>query len=154
MSDVEVNGDNLVHIQLQPHLDEPPGTIDTGNFLVGVHLMNGLMKHVINTSQEIFPERDKCACSQVFGHYYVIQSWLIGFTTENKSAQPRIQKGPVFNVSQRTIMHAGYHVDIGQGWSHWSVTKEESIHAIGPEMTSCIRRFSFLGVSARDNSKQ
>jgi hypothetical protein len=53
---------------------------------------------------------------------------------------------------------AGHHVYICQSRRHWAVTKEESVDTIWPEVAGCyqkiaIKRFSFLGVSARDNSK-
>jgi hypothetical protein len=38
-------------------------------------------------------------------HYNVIQSEFIGFTTENKSAQPHIQECSVLNFTQGTILH-------------------------------------------------
>jgi hypothetical protein len=47
----------------------------------------------------------------------------------------------------------GDHIHIGQGWRHWAMTKEESIDAIWPKMAGAIIRFSFFGVSAKDNSK-
>jgi hypothetical protein len=33
------------------------------------------------------------------GHYNVIQSGFIGFTTENKSAQPHVQECSVFDFT-------------------------------------------------------
>jgi hypothetical protein len=54
---VQINTDNLVHVQLQPHLDKPPRTVDTCYPLAGVHLGDSLMKHVVHTAQEVFPKR-------------------------------------------------------------------------------------------------
>jgi hypothetical protein len=47
---VEINTNNLVHVELQPHLYKPRRTIDTRDFLAGVHQMGGLMKHVVYTA--------------------------------------------------------------------------------------------------------
>jgi hypothetical protein len=47
----------------------------------------------------------------------------------------------------------GNHVYIGQSRRHWAVTKEESVDTIWPEWRAAIKRFSFLGVSDRDNSR-
>jgi hypothetical protein len=47
---VEINTNNLGHIQLQSHLYKPPRTIDTRDFLAGVHQIGGLMKHVVHTA--------------------------------------------------------------------------------------------------------
>src|SRR6187551_1475546 len=159
-----------MHIQLQPHLNKPRGTINTRNFLIGMHQASGLMKHMINTSQQIFSQRDECASSQVFSHHNVVQSWLISFATKDESAQPHIQKGPVLNIRQGTIRHvilnillvsnsclysclfggalvlvwmhsfcdiqAGHQVNIGQGRRHWSMTEEEGVCSIRPEVAS------------------
>jgi hypothetical protein len=35
----------------------------------------------------------------------MVQGWLIGFATEDESAEPHVQEGPVLNFSQRTIRH-------------------------------------------------
>jgi hypothetical protein len=35
----------------------------------------------------------------------MIQRRLIGFTTENESAQPHVQECPVFDFTQRAILH-------------------------------------------------
>jgi hypothetical protein len=55
-----------------------------------MHLGDSLMKHMIYTTQEAFSKRDAFATSQMGSHYNVIQSRFIGFTTENKSAQPHV----------------------------------------------------------------
>jgi hypothetical protein len=34
---VKVNSNDLVHVSLQPHLNKPPGAINTGDLLAGVH---------------------------------------------------------------------------------------------------------------------
>jgi hypothetical protein len=47
---VEISTNNLVHIQLQPHLYKPPGAVDTRNLLAGVHQVSGLMEHIVNAS--------------------------------------------------------------------------------------------------------
>jgi hypothetical protein len=47
---VEINTNNLVHIQLQPHLYKPLGAVGTKDLLAGVHPMGGLMEHMVNTS--------------------------------------------------------------------------------------------------------
>jgi hypothetical protein len=47
---VEIDSNNLVHVQLQPHLHKPPRVVDTWYLLAGVHLGNSLMEHVIHTS--------------------------------------------------------------------------------------------------------
>jgi hypothetical protein len=43
--------------------------------------------------------------SQIFGHYNVVQSWIIGFATKEESAQPHVQESSVFNLRQGAIMH-------------------------------------------------
>jgi hypothetical protein len=45
------------------------------------------------------------ASSQICGHGNMIQSWLIGFATEDESAQPHVQKCSVFNFTQGAIFH-------------------------------------------------
>jgi hypothetical protein len=50
VSIVEIDTNNLMHIQLQPHLYKPPGAVDTRDLLAGVHQMGGLMEHMVNTS--------------------------------------------------------------------------------------------------------
>jgi hypothetical protein len=47
---VEIDTNNLMHLQLQPHLYKPPGAVDTRDLLVGVHQMSGLMEHMVNAS--------------------------------------------------------------------------------------------------------
>jgi hypothetical protein len=47
---VEINTNNLVHIQLQPHLYKPLGAIDTRDLFAGVHQVSGLVEHMVNTS--------------------------------------------------------------------------------------------------------
>ena len=65
---VNVHCNNLVHVQLQPHLNEPPGTIDAG-YLAGImHLKSGLMKQMVDTTQKIFSERDDVSFGQIFGY--------------------------------------------------------------------------------------
>jgi hypothetical protein len=46
---VEVNTNDLMHVQLQPHLNKPPGAINTRDLLAGVHQVGGLMKHMVYT---------------------------------------------------------------------------------------------------------
>jgi hypothetical protein len=43
---VEINTNDLV---LQPHLNKPPGAINTRDLLAGVHQESGLMKHMVYT---------------------------------------------------------------------------------------------------------
>jgi hypothetical protein len=43
--------------------------------------------------------------SLIRSHGIVIQSWLIGFTTEDESTQPHVQECPVFNFTQGAIFH-------------------------------------------------
>jgi hypothetical protein len=50
-----------MHVQLQPHLDKPPGAVDTCYTLAGVHLGDSMMKHVVHTAQEVFPKREAIA---------------------------------------------------------------------------------------------
>jgi 6-phosphogluconate dehydrogenase (decarboxylating) len=42
---------------------------------------------------------------QICSHGNVIQSWLIGFTAEDESAQPHVQKYPVLNFTQGAVFH-------------------------------------------------
>jgi hypothetical protein len=53
---VEIDTNNLMHIQLQPHLYKPPRPVDARDLLAGVHQMGGLMEHMVNTSQEVLPK--------------------------------------------------------------------------------------------------
>jgi cytochrome c-type biogenesis protein CcmH/NrfG len=46
---VEIDANNLVHVQLQPHLHKPPGAIDTWYLLASVHLRGGLVEHIMYT---------------------------------------------------------------------------------------------------------
>jgi hypothetical protein len=45
---------------LQPHLDEPPRTINTGDLLAGVHLVGDLVKHVVNCWRLIIVSKFVC----------------------------------------------------------------------------------------------
>jgi hypothetical protein len=56
-------------------------------------------------AQEEFSQREAIATSQMSRHGDVVQGGLVGFATENKSAQPHIQKGSVFNIAKRIIFH-------------------------------------------------
>jgi hypothetical protein len=38
-------------------------------------------------------------------HCDVVQGGLVGFATENKSTQPHIQKGSVFNLTEGIVFH-------------------------------------------------
>jgi hypothetical protein len=102
---VEVNTNDLVHVQLQPHLYKPPRAIDTCYLLAGVHLGDNLMKHVVYTAQEVFSKGNALTTSQLCSHYNMIQSRLIGFTTEDEPAQPHVQEGHVFDFTKRAIFH-------------------------------------------------
>jgi hypothetical protein len=42
---------------------------------------------------------------QIFSHRDMVQGWLIGFATEDESAQPHVQECPVLNFTQGTIFH-------------------------------------------------
>jgi hypothetical protein len=46
---IEIDVDNPVHVQLQPHLHKPLRAIDTWYLLASVHLRNSLMEHMIHT---------------------------------------------------------------------------------------------------------
>jgi hypothetical protein len=63
------------------------------------------MKHVVYTAQEVFFKGNALTTSQLCSHYNMIQSRLIGFTTEDEPAQPHIQEGPIFNFAKRAIFH-------------------------------------------------
>jgi hypothetical protein len=63
------------------------------------------MKHMIYAAQEEFSQREAIATSQMSRHGDVVQGGLVGFATENKSAQPHIQKGSVFNIAKGIIFH-------------------------------------------------
>jgi hypothetical protein len=90
---------------LQPHLHKPRRAVDTRYLLAGVHLRNSLMEHMIYTPSEIFAKGDAMTSSQICSHCNVIQSWLIGFTAEDESTQPHVQKCPVFNFTQGSVFH-------------------------------------------------
>jgi hypothetical protein len=92
-------------VQLQPHLYKPPRAVDTCYLLAGIHLGDSLMKHVVYSTQEVFSKRNAFTTSQLSSHYNVIQSWLIGFTTENKSAHSHVQECSILNVTQGTVLY-------------------------------------------------
>jgi hypothetical protein len=94
-----------MHVELQPHLNEPPGAIDTCYPLAGIHLGDSLVKHMVYAAQEEFSQGKAVATGQMRRHCDVIQGRLVGFTTEDKSAQPHIQKCSVFNGTQGIVFH-------------------------------------------------
>jgi hypothetical protein len=49
-SNVQINTNNLMHVELQPYLDEPPGTIDAYYPLASIHLGDSLVKHMVYTA--------------------------------------------------------------------------------------------------------
>jgi hypothetical protein len=71
---------------MQPHLYKPPGAIDTRNLLAGVHQKGGLMKHMVYTPSEILSKGNEMTSSQIFSQCNMVQGWLIGLATEDKSA--------------------------------------------------------------------
>jgi hypothetical protein len=94
-----------MHVKLQPNLNKPPGAIDACYPLAGVHLGNGLMEHMVNTAQKEFSQRKTVATGQVARHCDMIQSGFVGFATEDKSAQPHVQEGSVFNFAKGIVFH-------------------------------------------------
>jgi hypothetical protein len=48
---------------------------------------------------------------------------------------------------------AGYHVHIGQSGGHWPIAERKAFAPLDQKWEAAIKRLSFLGVSARDNSK-
>jgi hypothetical protein len=85
-SGVQINADNLMHVELQPHLNKPPRAIDACYPLAGVHLGDSLMEHMIHTAQEEFSQREAITTSQMTRHCDMVQSGLVGLATEDKSA--------------------------------------------------------------------
>jgi hypothetical protein len=57
------------------------------------------MEHMIHTPYEILSKGDAMTSSQICSHCNVVQSWLIGFTTEDESTQPHVQERPIFNFT-------------------------------------------------------
>jgi uncharacterized phage protein gp47/JayE len=102
---VQIDTNDLMHVELQPHLNEPPRAVDACYPLAGIHLGNSLMKHMVYAAQEEFSQREAVATSQMSRHCDVVQGGLVGFATENKSAQPHIQKGSVFNITKGIVFH-------------------------------------------------
>jgi hypothetical protein len=94
-----------VHVKLQPNLNKPPGAIDARYPLAGIHLGNCLMKHMVYTAQKEFSQRKAIATGQMDRHCDMIQSGFIGFATEDKSAQPHVQEGSVFNFAKGIVFH-------------------------------------------------
>jgi hypothetical protein len=68
------------------------------------------VKHVVYTAEEEFSKREAVTTGQMRCHHDVVQGGLIGFPTENKSAQPHIQKGSVFNFTQGIVLHVFHNV--------------------------------------------
>jgi hypothetical protein len=60
---------------------------------------------MIYTAQEEFSQRKAVATGQMGRHCDVVQGRLVGFTTEEKSTQPHIQKCSVFNGTQEIVFH-------------------------------------------------
>jgi hypothetical protein len=60
---------------------------------------------MVYAAQEEFSQGEAVAAGQVRNHCNVIQGRLIGFTTEDKSAQPHIQKCLVFNSTKGIVFH-------------------------------------------------
>jgi hypothetical protein len=60
---------------------------------------------VVYTAQEVFSKGEALTTSQLCSHYNMIQSGLIGFTTEDEPAQPHIQECPIFNFTKGVIFH-------------------------------------------------
>jgi hypothetical protein len=67
-------------------LYKPPGAIGTRDLLAIVHQKGGLMKHMVHTPQEILSKGNEMTNSQIFSHCNMVQGWIIGFATEDKSA--------------------------------------------------------------------
>jgi hypothetical protein len=63
------------------------------------------MKHMIYAAQEEFSQREAIATSQMSRHCDMVQSGLVGFATENESAQPHVQKSSVFNIAKGIVFH-------------------------------------------------
>jgi hypothetical protein len=102
---VQIDADNLVHVELQPYLNKPPRAIDACYSLVGIHLGDSLVEHMVYTAQEEFSQGKAIATSRMSRHCDMVQGGLVGFSTENKSAQPHIQKGSVFNITKGIVFH-------------------------------------------------
>jgi hypothetical protein len=69
---VQIDTNNLMHVELQPHLNKPPRAIDARYPLTGVHLGDSLMKHMINATQEEFSQRKAIATGQMGRHCNVV----------------------------------------------------------------------------------
>jgi hypothetical protein len=63
------------------------------------------MKHMVYAAQEEFSQREAVATGQMSCHCDVVQGGLVGLATENKSAQPHIQKGSVLNITKGIVFH-------------------------------------------------
>jgi uncharacterized phage protein gp47/JayE len=94
-----------MHVELQPYLNKPPRAVDTCYPLAGIHLGDSLVKHMIYAAQEEFSQGEAVATGQMRRHCDVVQGRLVGFASENKSAQPHIQKGYVFNITKGIVFH-------------------------------------------------
>jgi hypothetical protein len=102
---IQIDTNDLMHVELQPHLNEPPRAVDTCYPLAGIHLGNSLVKHMVYAAQEEFSQREATTTSQMSRHRDVVQGGLVGFAAENKSAQPHIQKGSIFNFTKGIVFH-------------------------------------------------
>jgi hypothetical protein len=60
---------------------------------------------MVHTAQEEFSKGEAVATDQMRRHCDVIQGRLIGFATEDESAQPHVQKCPVFNFTKGIVLH-------------------------------------------------
>jgi hypothetical protein len=63
------------------------------------------MKHMVYTAQKEFSQRKTVTTGQMDRHCDMIQSGFVGFATKDKSAQPHVQKGSVFNFAKGIISH-------------------------------------------------
>jgi hypothetical protein len=60
---------------------------------------------MVYAAQEEFSQGKAVATGQMGRHCDVVQGRLVGFTTEDKTAQPHIQKCSVFNGTQGIVFH-------------------------------------------------
>jgi hypothetical protein len=102
---VQIDTDDLMYVELQPHLNKPPRVVDTCYPLAVIHLGDSLVKHMVYAAQEEFSQGKTVATGQMGRHCDVVQGRLIGFTTEYESAQPHIQECSVFDGTQGIVFH-------------------------------------------------
>jgi hypothetical protein len=63
------------------------------------------MKEIVHNSQKVFAKRDRGTKGQLFCHNLTIRGGAKRFSTEHELFKPHVQKGPMFSVTNKAILH-------------------------------------------------